>query len=82
MHPHPRSTTACGVPLLTLLVTGLLILALIAVVFVAASIIDADSFEFTTTIWKLVAFSIRIRSSPNRELEDSGSDPSDPKNQT
>jgi hypothetical protein len=49
--------------MLTLLVIGLLALTVITVAFIAASIIDADSFEFTTAIWKLATFSIRIRSS-------------------
>ena len=41
---------------------GLVVVAVLAVVLVAAHMIDAESFEFTSRIWRVASLSITIRS--------------------
>jgi hypothetical protein len=56
--------------LATVVVVGIFALAGFAVVCYAAYKLKAESFEFTTVVWKIVSFSIKIASSGKRdELE-------------
>lgn len=48
--------------MLTLITLGILILLALSILCFAAFKIKAESFEFTTAIWKIASFSIKIRS--------------------
>jgi hypothetical protein len=52
--------------LLIVAVIGILLLAGLVIAIIAASVIDADSFEFVTTISKVASISIKIRSRRER----------------
>lgn len=55
--------------MLTLITFGVFILLALSILCFAAYKIRAQSFEFSTTIWKIASFSIKIRSP---EIDDRG----------
>ena len=60
--------------MVTVVVVGVLVLAGIIVICVAAYIIDAESFEIKSRLWKIASVSIKIKSSRRH------SGPRDPRN--
>ena len=64
----------------TVVVVGALILAIIIVICVSAYLIDAESFEITSRIWKVASLSVKIKSSRrhHRSSDPHNTGPCDP----